>query len=141
MLFTAETAWQLQKNLYNNLLVLISMTSDNESWQLQWSNQWLWEASSGSESIKLRNWQTENSTSGWKSFWERSPVGSWFSTSLFRNAPGTVPESVRICGLKKKLSTLDRAPKSGTFSCWIPGTVFQWPCLQSPQKRAWCIPQ
>ena len=106
-------------------------------WQLQWSNQWLREASSGSESIKLRDWQTENSTSGWKSFWERSPVGSWFSTSLFRNAPATVPESVRVCGLKKTLSTLDRAPKMldsvllnswDSFSLTLP-SIFSETCV------------
>ena len=71
----------------------------------------LWEVSSGSESIKLQDWQTENSNSGSGSFWERYPVGSWFYTSVFRNFPATVPESVRICGFKRNSSNLDRARK------------------------------
>ena len=75
------------------------------------SKSTVWEASSGSESIELRDWQTENSTSGWGSFWERSLVGSRISTSGLRNVPGTVPESVRICGLKRISSNLDRTPK------------------------------
>ena len=71
----------------------------------------LWEVSSGSESVRLLERRAENSTSGWASFRERSPLGSWFSTSAFRNVPGTVPENVRICGFKGKSSNLDRAPK------------------------------
>ena len=71
----------------------------------------VWEVSSGSESVRLLAWQAENSTSGWGSFWERSPLGSWFSTSAFRNVPGTVQENVRICGFKRNLSNFDRAPK------------------------------
>ena len=50
--------------------------------------------------------QAENFTSGWGSFWERSPLGSWFSMSAFRNVPGTVPENVRICGCNS--SNVDR---------------------------------
>ena len=53
----------------------------------------------------------ENSTSRWGSFCERSPLGSCFSTSVYRNVPGTVPENVRICGFKRKSSDIDRAPK------------------------------
>ena len=53
----------------------------------------------------------ENSTSGWVPLWERFPIGSWFSTSVFRNVPGTVPESVRNCVLHKNSSNSDRAPK------------------------------
>ena len=49
------------------------------------------------------------------SFWERSPLGSWFSTSAFRNVPETVPENVRTCGLKRNLSNLDRAPKMRNY--------------------------
>ena len=54
----------------------------------------------GSKSTELKDWQTENSTSGWGSFWERSPVGSWFSTYVFCDprCPGTVPESFGTCG-------------------------------------------
>ena len=35
----------------------------------------------------------------------------WFSTFVFRNVPGTVPESVVTCGFKGHSSYLDRAPK------------------------------
>ena len=35
----------------------------------------------------------------------------WFSTFVFWNVPGTVPECVRISGFKKNSSNLDRAPK------------------------------
>ena len=71
----------------------------------------LWEVSSGSESVRLLARQAENSTSRWGSFWERSPLGSWFSTSAFRNVPGIVPENVRICGFKRNLSNLNSASK------------------------------
>ena len=69
----------------------------------------MWGASSGSESVRLLARQAKKSTSGWGSFWERSPLGSWFSTSVFRNVPGTVPENVRICGFKRNSPNLDRA--------------------------------
>ena len=72
----------------------------------------LWEVSSGSESVRLLARQAENSTSGWGSFWESSPLGSWFSTSAFRYVPRTVPENVRICGIKRNSSNLDSAPKT-----------------------------
>ena len=71
----------------------------------------MWGASSGPESTEWRDWQTEGPTSGWESSWERSSFGSWFSTFVFRNVPGTVPECVRICGFKRNSSKLDRAPK------------------------------
>ena len=61
------------------------------------------------------NWMTGLTdgrlTSGWGSSGERSSFGSWFSTFVFRNVPGTVPECVRICGFKRNSSNLDRAPK------------------------------
>ena len=69
------------------------------------------EVSSGSESVRLLARQAENSTSGWGSFWERSLLGSWFSTSAFRNVPGTVRENDRICGFKRSSPYLDRAPR------------------------------
>ena len=69
-----------------------------------------WKASSGSESNEMRHWQTENATSGWVSVWERSPDGFSFSTSVFRDFPGRVPESVRICEFRNNLRILDRAP-------------------------------
>ena len=73
---------------------------------------YVWEVSSESESIKLLVRQAEHSTSGWGPFGERSPLGSWFCTSVFGNVPGTVPESVRIYGFKRSSSNLDRTPKT-----------------------------
>ena len=55
--------------------------------------------------------QAENSTSVRGSFWERSPLGFWFSTSVCRRVPGTVPESVLICGIKEFLPSWDPTPK------------------------------
>ena len=49
--------------------------------------------------------------SGRGSLWESSSFFPWFSTFVFRNVPGTVPECVRICGFKRNSSNLDRAPK------------------------------
>ena len=69
------------------------------------------EVSHRSESDELLVQWVESSTSGWGSLWERSPVGSRFSKSVFRDVPGTVPESVRSCGFKTKSFNLDRAPK------------------------------
>ena len=48
---------------------------------------------------------------GWGSLWELSSFVPWFSKFVFRNVPGTVPECVCICGFKRSLSNLDRAPK------------------------------
>ena len=42
---------------------------------------------------------------------ERSSFGSWFSTFVFWNVPGTVPECIRICGFRRNSSNLDRATK------------------------------
>ena len=36
---------------------------------------------------------------------------SGFSVSVFRGVSGTAPESICICGCKRKMSKLDRAPK------------------------------
>ena len=47
----------------------------------------LWEASSGSNSIELRDWWTEDSTSKCGSFWEGCSVGSWFFTFVFLDVP------------------------------------------------------
>ena len=58
-----------------------------------------------------RDWKTEGPTSGCRSSWERPPFCSWFSTFVFWNIPGTIPECVRICGFKRNSSNLDRAPK------------------------------
>ena len=63
----------------------------------------------------------EGPTSGWGSSWEQSSFGSWFSTFVFRNVPGTVPDCVRICGFRRNSSNLDRAPKmrdSVLLSSW-----------------------
>ena len=68
-------------------------------------------ASSMSESIEWRDWQTEGPTPGWGSLWESSSFVPWFFTYVFRNVPGTVPECVRICGFKSNSSNLDRAHK------------------------------
>ena len=38
-------------------------------------------------------------------------MGSRFSTSLFRDDPGTVPGHIRTCGLRRNSSSLDGAPK------------------------------
>ena len=62
-------------------------------------------------SVRLLARQAQSSTSGWGSFWERSPLGSWFSTSALPNVAGTIPENVRTCGFKRNWSNLDRAPK------------------------------
>ena len=64
-----------------------------------------------SELTDWGNWKTEDSSSGWGSFWDRSPVGSWFYASEFRDVSGTVPEFVRTCGFKRNSSSLDRAAK------------------------------
>ena len=69
------------------------------------------EDSPWSESVWLLVRRVENSTSGWRSLWERSPVGPRYYESLFRDVPGTVPESVRACGFKGNSSNLDRASK------------------------------
>ena len=69
------------------------------------------EVSSGSKSTELIARRAENSISGWGCLWERSPVGSRFSRSLFRDASGTVSESVRACGFKRNSSNLERGLK------------------------------
>ena len=79
------------------------------------SRNFLWGASSGSESFEWQDWYTEGPTLGWGSSWERSSFGSRFSTFVFRNVPRTVPERVRTCGFKINSSNLDRAPKMRNF--------------------------
>ena len=66
---------------------------------------------SESKSVRLLAWQAENSTSVWRSLWERSLLVSSLSTEVFPNDHGVVPENVRSCGFKRKSSNLDRAPK------------------------------
>ena len=56
-------------------------------------------------------WPRKMPASGWGSLWESSSFVPWFSTFLFRNVPGTVPECVVICWFKRNSSNLDRAPK------------------------------
>ena len=66
-------------------------------------------------------WLRKMPASGWGSLWESSPFVPWFSTFVFRNVPGTVPECVRICGFKRSSSNLDRAPKkrdSALLNSW-----------------------
>ena len=99
---TIQNSWKSIKSymvIYENIQVTESATE-----------VYVWEVSSGSESVRLLARQAENSTSGWGSFRERSPLGSWFSTSVFRNVRRVVPENVRICGFRRNLSNLDSAP-------------------------------
>ena len=56
-------------------------------------------------------WPPKMPASGWGSFWESSSFVPWFSTFVFRNVPGTVPEWVLLCWFKRNSSNLDRAPK------------------------------
>ena len=56
-------------------------------------------------------WLRKMPASGWGSLWESSSFVPWFSTFVFRNVPGTVPECVVICWFKRNSSNLDRAPK------------------------------
>ena len=56
-------------------------------------------------------WPRKMPASGWGSLWESSSFVPWFSTFVFRNVAGTVPECVVICGFKRKSSNLERAPK------------------------------
>ena len=73
-----------------------------------------WRNYERSDSDELLVPRVENSTSRWESLWKQSPVGfskSQFSKSMFRDVPGTVPESVRACGCKRKSAELDRAPE------------------------------
>ena len=56
-------------------------------------------------------WLRKMPASEWGSLWESSSFVPWFSTFVFRNVLGTVPECVRICGFKRKSSNLDRVPK------------------------------
>ena len=58
----------------------------------------LCEASSRSESKELRDWQTENSTSGRNHSGNDTQLTLGFQRLCF----GTNPESIRICGLKRK---------------------------------------
>ena len=56
-------------------------------------------------------WPRKMPASGWGSLWESSSFVPWFSTFVFRNVPGLVPECVLICGFKKNSSNVDGAPK------------------------------
>ena len=56
-------------------------------------------------------WLLKMIASGWGSLWESSSFVPWLSTFVFRNVPGTFPECVRICGLRRNLFNLDGAPK------------------------------
>ena len=46
-------------------------------------------------------------------FSERSSVGPRFSTFMFLNVPGKVPECTRTCGFWRTSSNLDIAPRIG----------------------------
>ena len=56
-------------------------------------------------------WLRKRPASGWGSLWESSSFAPWFSTFVFRNVHGTVPECNYICGFKRNSSNLDRAHK------------------------------
>ena len=56
-------------------------------------------------------WLPKMPASGWGSPWEWSSFVPWFSTFVFRNVFGTVPECVSIRGFRIDSSNLDRAPK------------------------------
>ena len=64
---------------------------------------------SGSEFCVV--WLRKMPASGWESLWLSSSFVPWFSTFVFRNVPGTVPECVLICGFTKNSCKLDRARK------------------------------
>ena len=101
------------------------------------------------------NWMTGlidgGPNSGWGSSWERSSFGSWFSTFVFRNVPGTVPERVHTCGSKRNSSNLDRAPRMrhsvllnswGSFSTTLSSMSSE--CLHAKSrykvgKRTWVM--
>ena len=75
----------------------------------------MWEVSPGSESVRLLAREAENSTSGWGSFWERSPLGSWCFYVGVPECSLNGSWEVRICGFKWNSSNLDRAPKKRDF--------------------------
>ena len=56
-------------------------------------------------------WPRKMPASGWGSLWQSSSFVPWFSTFVFRNVPGTVPECVVIYGFKRNSSNLERALK------------------------------
>ena len=56
-------------------------------------------------------WSRKMPASGWGSLWESSSFVPWFSTFVFRNVPGTVPECVRNCWFKRISSNFERVPK------------------------------
>ena len=94
---------------------------------------YVWEVFSGSESVRLLARQVENSTSGWGSFQERSPLGFWFSMSAFRNVPGVLPENVSICGFRRNSCNLDSNTKirdSVLLSSWD-SFLFTLPSMSS----------
>ena len=96
----------------------------------------LWQVSSWSESAEFLVRLVENSNSWWGSFWEQSPVISQFSKSLFWDVLRTVPEHVRTCGFRRKLSGLDRVPiirDSVPLNCWDTFLVIQ-PSISSKTR-------
>ena len=96
---------------YNNIKRTVDKVKRQKTYLLISSYELLWEVSSRSESAAVLAWRTKNSTLGLGSFRERSPVGSRFSESLFRDVPGTVLEQVCTCGFRRNSSSFDKAPK------------------------------
>ena len=56
-------------------------------------------------------WPPKMPASEWRPPSESSSFVPWFSTFVFRNVPGTVPECVCNCWFKRNSSNLDRAHK------------------------------
>ena len=57
---------------------------------------------------------------------------------------GMFPERFRTVSVpvtsRETRLILTEHPESGILSCCIPGTGFQWPCIQSPRKLELCLP-
>ena len=61
-------------------------------------------------------------------------LGSGCSAERFRNV------SLHVSSIEIRLLWTE-PPKCGTLSCWILGTVFYWPRLQTPGKFLFFIPR
>ena len=102
------------------------------------------DVSSGSESVSALARQAENSTSGWGSFWERSPLGSWFSSSAFWKSAWTVPGNVLFCGFTRNSSNLDSAPNLRDCVLLISWNIFiltlPWTSSDTCARKSSVIP-
>ena len=84
---------------------------DSKTFSFSLKIAWLWWDSSNSEPSRLQEWWEKNSASGLGSPRKRSPVGVRFPEPLILDVPGTATQQVRICGFRRKRSSLDKAPK------------------------------